>query len=64
VREVFEKGPEELAQLLPAEMRAAALAKSEAQSETQSEASSSEPPPALPSRAEQGSRSTQDQAHK
>ena len=60
VRELFEKGPTELAQLLPAEMRAAALAKSEGQSE----ASSCEPPPALPSRAEQGSRSAQDSARK
>jgi hypothetical protein len=57
VRELFEKAPVELAQLLPAEMRAAAEAKSEA---AEKEASACEPPPALPSRAEQNVRSSQD----
>jgi hypothetical protein len=60
VRELFEKGPEELAQLLPAEMRAAAEAKSEAGKE----ASSCEPPPALPSRAQQDVRSALDSPQK
>jgi len=47
VRGLFEKAPEELAQLLPAEMRV----------ESTQPASSCEPPPALPSRPQQDLRS-------